>query len=79
MRLRVSPMTIQVERTHEDLFLNISFPCSLNNASMFQVLEKEGLKVTDVLVVLDRQQGGVAALKAKGITVHRCVNLLRNL
>uniref|UniRef100_A0A914UZA8 orotidine-5'-phosphate decarboxylase n=1 Tax=Plectus sambesii TaxID=2011161 RepID=A0A914UZA8_9BILA len=39
------------------------------------VLEKEGLKVTDVLIILDRQQGGVATLKAKGITVHSVMTM----
>ncbi|MDR2121495.1 MAG: orotidine-5'-phosphate decarboxylase [Flavobacteriaceae bacterium] len=33
-------------------------------------VEKEGLKVNDIVVVLDREQGGVQLLKEKGYTVH---------
>lgn len=33
-------------------------------------VEKEGLKVTDLVVVLDREQGGVQKLKDKGYTVQ---------
>ncbi len=33
-------------------------------------IEREGLKVTDIVVVLDREQGGIDKLKKKGYTVH---------
>lgn len=33
-------------------------------------IEREGLKVTDMVVVLDREQGGIQKLKQKGYTVH---------
>lgn len=33
-------------------------------------IEREGLKVTDLVVVLDREQGGIAKLKEKGYNVH---------
>lgn len=33
-------------------------------------VEREGLKVTDIVVVLDRQQGGIQKLKEKGYLVH---------
>ena len=33
-------------------------------------VEREGLKVTDIVVVLDREQGGIDKLKQKGYTVH---------
>lgn len=33
-------------------------------------VEREGLKVTDIVVVLDREQGGIEKLKKKGYQVH---------
>ncbi len=33
-------------------------------------VEREGLKVTDIVVVLDREQGGIQKLKEKGYSVH---------
>ena len=35
-----------------------------------QELEKEGLEITDVVVIVDRQQGGGDLLRAKGYRVH---------
>lgn len=40
-----------------------------------QVLEKAGLIVEDLLMVIDRQQGGVEALKAKGFGVHFTITI----
>ena len=38
-----------------------------------QALSGVGVKVTDAVVLLDREQGGVDCLKAKGVNLHRCV------
>ncbi|KAL1517805.1 hypothetical protein ABEB36_001528 [Hypothenemus hampei] len=38
-------------------------------------LEKEGLKCADVLLLLDREQGGIDILKKRGITVHSVLTL----
>jgi uridine monophosphate synthetase len=43
-----------------------------------QLLEAAGLKVTDMIVVVDRQMGGVETLKARGYTVH-CVLTLQEI
>ncbi|KAL7882244.1 hypothetical protein AOLI_G00090930 [Acnodon oligacanthus] len=40
-----------------------------------QVLQAEGLKVTDAVVLLDREQGGGARLKAEGITLHPVISI----
>lgn len=42
------------------------------------VLEENGLRVTDVLVLIDREQGGVEALRRNGISCH-CAFKLRSL
>jgi uridine monophosphate synthetase len=38
-------------------------------------LEKEGLKISDVLVVIDRQQGGKEAMQKRGLTLHSLFSL----
>ena len=38
-----------------------------------QALSGVGVKVTDAVVLLDREQGGADCLKAKGVNLHRCV------
>jgi uridine monophosphate synthetase len=38
-------------------------------------IEKEHLKINDIVVVLDREQGGVALLKNKGYKVHTLFNI----
>jgi uridine monophosphate synthetase len=38
-------------------------------------LQKEGLSVSDVLVVIDREQGGKEALQKKGLNVHALFTL----
>ncbi|XP_059543590.1 uridine 5'-monophosphate synthase isoform X1 [Myotis daubentonii] len=40
-----------------------------------EVLQKEGLKVTDVIVLLDREQGGKAKLQAHGLHLHSVCTL----
>lgn len=44
-----------------------------------EVLQKEGLKVTDAIVLLDREQGGVANLEKEGIHLHSVCTLSRML
>ena len=40
-----------------------------------QALSGVGVKVTDAVVLLDREQGGAECLKAKGVNLHRYVML----
>lgn len=40
-----------------------------------QVLHGEGLKVTDAVVLLDREQGGAARLAAEGIKLHPVISI----
>ncbi|KAA0715915.1 Uridine 5'-monophosphate synthase [Triplophysa tibetana] len=40
-----------------------------------QVLEKEGLKITDAVVLMDREQGGSSMLADKGITLHSIISV----
>ncbi|NXY83313.1 UMPS synthase, partial [Alcedo cyanopectus] len=40
-----------------------------------EALQKEGLKVTDAIVVLDREQGGKARLEERGIRLHSLCTL----
>ncbi len=35
-----------------------------------EILKSFGLKVTDIIVLVDREQGGVALLKSKGYRIH---------
>lgn len=44
-----------------------------------EVLQKEGLKVTDAVVLLDREQGGRDRLQARGIHLHAVCTLSRML
>ncbi|XP_055983124.1 uridine 5'-monophosphate synthase [Sorex fumeus] len=44
-----------------------------------EVLQKEGLKVTDAIVLLDREQGGKDKLEAQGIHLHSVCTLSKML
>lgn len=46
--------------------------------SLFETIEevnREGLKVKDIVVVLDREQGGIELLKEKGYNVHKLFSI----
>lgn len=40
-----------------------------------EVLEKKGLKITDAVVLMDREQGGSSMLADKGITLHSVISV----
>ncbi|XP_071347956.1 uridine 5'-monophosphate synthase [Trachinotus anak] len=40
-----------------------------------EVLYKEGLKVTDAIVLMDRQQGGLEMLRSQGIKLHPIISM----
>ncbi|KAJ0070048.1 hypothetical protein NL108_000321, partial [Boleophthalmus pectinirostris] len=42
-----------------------------------EVLYKEGLKVTDSIVLMDREQGGVEMLASKGIRLHPIISMFK--
>ncbi|XP_053184482.1 uridine 5'-monophosphate synthase [Scomber japonicus] len=42
-----------------------------------EVLYKEGLKVTDSIVLMDREQGGVEMLNSKGIKLHPIISMFK--
>ncbi|XP_030613261.1 uridine 5'-monophosphate synthase [Archocentrus centrarchus] len=42
-----------------------------------EVLYKEGLKVTDAIVLMDREQGGVEMLASKGIKLHPIISMFK--
>ncbi len=46
-----------------------------NKLEAVRILTKCGLKVKDVLVVLDRQQGGVKQLKKRGYRLHSVLKI----
>lgn len=46
-----------------------------NKKLMCQAAEAVGLKVDDILTVVDRQQGGVAAMAAEGVQLHSLLTL----
>ncbi|XP_068185652.1 uridine 5'-monophosphate synthase [Antennarius striatus] len=42
-----------------------------------EVLYKQGLKVTDAVVLMDREQGGVEMLASRGIKLHPIISMFR--
>ncbi|XP_053733343.1 uridine 5'-monophosphate synthase [Synchiropus splendidus] len=42
-----------------------------------EVLYKEGLKVTDAIVLMDREQGGVPMLASQGIRLHPIISMFK--
>ncbi|KAK2839565.1 hypothetical protein Q5P01_013305 [Channa striata] len=42
-----------------------------------EVLYKEGLKVTDAIVLMDREQGGVEMLASQGIRLHPIISMFK--
>lgn len=49
-----------------------------SGASVFETiepLENEGMKVTDIIVLLDRQQGGKKRIEEKGYRLHSVLNM----
>lgn len=42
-----------------------------------EILQKEGLKVSDAIVLMDREQGGRARLEKEGIRLHSVISLSR--
>jgi len=46
-----------------------------SKAESIAVLEAAGLKIKDMLVVVDREMGGVQQMKARGYTVHPVLTL----
>lgn len=49
-----------------------------DGASKFETiapLEEEGLKVKDIIVLIDREQGGKELLKSKGYTLHSVITI----
>uniref|UniRef100_A0A8C9XP65 Uridine 5'-monophosphate synthase n=1 Tax=Sander lucioperca TaxID=283035 RepID=A0A8C9XP65_SANLU len=42
-----------------------------------EVLNKEGLKVTDAIVLMDREQGGVDMLASQGIKLHPIISMFK--
>uniref|UniRef100_A0AAQ6ICV1 Uridine 5'-monophosphate synthase n=1 Tax=Anabas testudineus TaxID=64144 RepID=A0AAQ6ICV1_ANATE len=42
-----------------------------------EVLYKEGLKVTDAIVLMDREQGGVDMLASRGIRLHPVISMFK--
>ncbi|KAJ3614687.1 hypothetical protein NHX12_018258 [Muraenolepis orangiensis] len=42
-----------------------------------EILYKEGLKVTDAMVLMDREQGGVAMLASQGIKLHPIISMFK--
>lgn len=47
----------------------------LSSLETIEPLETNGLKVTDIAVLLDREQGGAKVLQNKGYTLHSVLNI----
>lgn len=63
------------EKTNSCLVVDDLVTSGLSLLETIEPLEQSGLIVKDVLVFIDREQGGKEALQAKGYTLHSVVSV----